>query len=71
MDEYLPKDLTVVPSQDEFPDHTQESECIGVHTHTHKSANSIPAVCSVPSKANLVWPASVGSMASWCGELPW
>ena len=37
MDEYLPKDLTVVPAQDEFPDHTQESECIGVYTHAHVS----------------------------------
>ena len=37
MDVYLPKDLTVVPAQDEFPDHKQESECIGVHTHAHVS----------------------------------
>ena len=45
MDAYLPKDLTVVPAQDEFPDHTQESECIGVHTRAHASQ---PSPCCLP-----------------------
>ena len=58
MDAYLPKDLTVVPAQDEFPDHKQESECIGVHTHARQPTQSLLSVLC-PARP------------IWCGQLVW